>query len=56
MDGRDIGTTVLPKSGGKDFLVASVEERAQRRYKENQEKGIKWTLKQSKKPSQNAII
>lgn len=41
MDGRDIGTTVLPQAEIKIFLVASVEERAQRRYKENQEKGIK---------------
>ncbi|MBO0452184.1 MULTISPECIES: (d)CMP kinase [Enterococcus] len=40
MDGRDIGTTVLPEAEVKIFLVASVEERAQRRYKENQEKGI----------------
>jgi cytidylate kinase len=40
MDGRDIGTTVLPQAEVKIFLVASVEERAQRRYKENQEKGI----------------
>lgn len=40
MDGRDIGTTVLPKAEVKIFLVASVEERAERRYKENLEKGI----------------
>lgn len=40
MDGRDIGTTVLPAAEAKIFLVASVEERAQRRYKENQAKGI----------------
>lgn len=40
MDGRDIGTTVLPQAEVKIFLVASVEERAQRRYKENQAKGI----------------
>ena len=40
MDGRDIGTTVLPQAEVKIFLVASVDERAQRRYKENQEKGI----------------
>lgn len=40
MDGRDIGTTVLPKAQVKFFLVASVEERAERRFKENQEKGI----------------
>lgn len=40
MDGRDIGTTVLPKAQVKIFLVASVEERAQRRYRENVFKGI----------------
>ncbi|HCT9190333.1 TPA: (d)CMP kinase [Enterococcus faecalis] len=40
MDGRDIGTAVLPKAEVKIFLVASVEERAERRFKENQEKGI----------------
>lgn len=40
MDGRDIGTVVLPKAELKIFLVASVEERANRRFKENQEKGI----------------
>ncbi|QBO37309.1 (d)CMP kinase [Periweissella cryptocerci] len=40
MDGRDIGTTVLPDAQVKIFLVASVEERAARRFKENQEKGI----------------
>lgn len=40
MDGRDIGTAVLPDAEVKIFLVASVRERAERRYKENQEKGI----------------
>ncbi|EOT42488.1 (d)CMP kinase [Enterococcus columbae] len=40
MDGRDIGTVVLPDAQVKIFLNASVEERAQRRYKENMEKGI----------------
>lgn len=40
MDGRDIGTAVLPDARVKIFLVASVEERAERRYKENLEKGI----------------
>ncbi|GAX07953.1 MAG TPA: (d)CMP kinase [Lactobacillus sp.] len=40
MDGRDIGTSVLPKAEVKIFLVASVEERAQRRFKDNAEKGI----------------
>jgi CMP/dCMP kinase len=40
MDGRDIGTHVLPKSELKVFLSASVEERASRRYKELIENGI----------------
>ncbi len=40
MDGRDIGTVVLPGAELKIFLIASVEERAERRFKENQEKGI----------------
>lgn len=40
MDGRDIGTTVLPKAEVKIFLVASMIERAERRYKENLDKGI----------------
>ncbi|GEN31826.1 cytidylate kinase [Cerasibacillus quisquiliarum] len=40
MDGRDIGTHVLPDAEVKIFLVASVDERAKRRHKENQEKGI----------------
>ncbi|MDF7626832.1 (d)CMP kinase [Lactobacillaceae bacterium L1_55_11] len=40
MDGRDIGTTVLPHAQVKIYLVASVAERAQRRYRENLEQGI----------------
>ena len=40
MDGRDIGTVVLPNADVKIFLIASVEERAERRYLENQQKGI----------------
>lgn len=40
MDGRDIGTVVLPEAELKIFLIASVEERAMRRFKENQEKNI----------------
>ena len=44
MDGRDIGTVVLPKSELKIFLVASVDERAERRYKENLSKGIETDL------------
>lgn len=41
MDGRDIGTVVLPDADVKIFLTASPEERAQRRYKELIEKGEK---------------
>ena len=39
MDGRDIGTYVLPKAKLKIFLTASIEERAKRRYNEQVEKG-----------------
>ena len=39
MDGRDIGTVVLPDAQVKIFLTASPEERAMRRYKELIEKG-----------------
>ena len=40
MDGRDIGTVVLPDATVKIFLTASAEKRAERRYKEYQDKGI----------------
>ncbi len=43
MDGRDIGTVVLPNAQVKIFLTASPEARAMRRYKELQEKGSKDT-------------
>ena len=43
MDGRDIGSYVLPNAKYKFFLTASVEERAKRRYKEQIEKGISGT-------------
>ena len=46
MDGRDIGTVVLPQAEIKIFLVASVEERAKRRYIENQEKGIEMSYEE----------
>ena len=46
MDGRDIGTYVLPHADVKIFMVASVEERAKRRYKENMEKGIACTFEE----------
>ena len=40
MDGRDIGTVVLPDAQVKIFLTASPEARAERRYKELVEKGM----------------
>jgi CMP/dCMP kinase len=40
MDGRDIGTMVLPDADVKIFLTASIQARARRRYKELVEKGI----------------
>lgn len=40
MDGRDIGTNVLPNAALKIFLTASPEERGRRRYQEWQTKGI----------------
>ena len=46
MDGRDIGTTVLPNAEVKIFLIASVAERAQRRFKENQAKGMDTSLEE----------
>lgn len=49
MDGRDIGTVVLPNSNLKIFLVASVKERAERRHKENKQKGIFSDLEQLKR-------
>lgn len=39
MDGRDIGTVILPDAQLKIFLTASAEKRADRRYKELEEKG-----------------
>lgn len=46
MDGRDIGTVVMPHAPLKIFLVASAEERARRRYEESRVKGIEITLEQ----------
>ncbi len=43
MDGRDIGTYVLPNADVKIFMIASDKQRADRRYKENLEKGIACT-------------
>ena len=44
MDGRDIGTCVLPQAQTKIYLTASVEVRARRRYKELTEKGKECSL------------
>ena len=44
MDGRDIGTVVLPDSELKIFLTASPEARAQRRYEKKKKKGIDTTF------------
>lgn len=46
MDGRDIGTYVLPNAQLKIFLTADVEERAKRRYLELEEKGVATTLEE----------
>lgn len=46
MDGRDIGSYVLPHADVKIFQVASVETRAVRRYKENLEKGINCSIEE----------
>lgn len=48
MDGRDIGTHVLPNAEVKVFLRASVEERAQRRHAENVQKGFPSDLEKLK--------
>ncbi|MFC7370495.1 (d)CMP kinase [Fictibacillus iocasae] len=48
MDGRDIGTHVLPNAELKVFLIASADERARRRYEENNRKGFETNLEQLK--------
>ncbi len=48
MDGRDIGTHVLPNAEVKVFLLASVDERAIRRHQENLNKGMESDLEQLK--------
>lgn len=49
MDGRDIGTHVLPTAELKFFLIATVEERAKRRYEENIQKGFPTDLEELKR-------
>ena len=46
MDGRDIGTVVLPQADLKVFLTAAAEARARRRYRELLERGQKARLDQ----------
>lgn len=46
MEGRDICTYVFPNADVKIYLDASIEERAKRRYKENQEKSIEMTYEE----------
>ena len=46
MEGRDIGTVVFPNANVKIFLDCSIEERANRRYKQNLEKGIQMTYEE----------
>jgi CMP/dCMP kinase len=48
MDGRDIGTHVLPNAEVKIFMIASVEERAERRHQENLQKGFPSDIEQLK--------
>ena len=50
MDGRDIGTCVLPNAQVKVFLTASVDTRADRRYKELIEKGENPDLSGNEQP------
>lgn len=49
MDGRDIGTTILPNADVKIYLTASADTRAQRRYQELTEKGESCDLEEIKK-------
>lgn len=46
MEGRDIGTAIFPDADLKIYLDCSVEERANRRYKQNLEKGIECTYEE----------
>lgn len=49
MDGRDIGTCVLPNATCKIYLTASVETRAERRFKELQAKGVEADIEEIKR-------
>jgi cytidylate kinase len=47
LEGRDIGTVVFPDAEVKVFLTATDEERAERRFRELQQKGVAATLSQT---------
>ena len=49
MDGRDIGTNILPDAELKIYLTASVEERARRRYQEMVQKGEECSIEEIRK-------
>lgn len=53
MDGRDIGTVVLPQAELKVFMIASIEARAQRRMQELQNNGLKVSFEQIVKEIEN---
>lgn len=48
IDGRDIGTVVFPDAELKIFLLASIDTRAKRRMKEQQQKGIEQSLEETR--------
>lgn len=49
MEGRDITTVIFPDAKYKFYIDASIEDRAERRYKQNLEKGIESSLEEIKK-------
>lgn len=53
MDGRDIGTMILPEAQLKIYLTASVRTRAERRFKEQQERGEQCSLADIEKEIQD---
>ena len=55
MDGRDIGTYVLPNADVKIFQIADVKERAKRRYLENISKGMECNLEDVEKDIERRV-
>lgn len=49
MDGRDIGTCILPQAQVKIYLTASVKTRAERRFQELEQKGVSCDIEEIKK-------